>query len=418
VSANVTAPRLATWSRLAAIAAIPLMGATLLVVVWSTVRSIRSASDTTLRGEAAALHAALTSDLFAGGASSPEAGLTAVVADHGAAGLRYIALVSADGSILGQAGTAAGDRAELATWARIADAAQPVRVGDRARVVYRPSLRRSRGNRPRPPAIVFEFEPWVSDELVATAGWLLVVGIGAALTLTGLAAVLVRWSLGRESAVRAAEQARRLATLGQVSAVLAHEIRNPLASLKGNAQLLAMAMPEGERSRAKADRVVAEATRLETLSNDLLEFARHGEVRVADADPVALVRDAAETVAAGRIDIDAGDAPRSWPLDADKIRSVVVNLLENAAAMSDGRIEVRLGRAGRDLALSIRDHGAGIADADLGHVFEPFFTRREHGTGLGLAVARRLVELHGGTITAGNAAGGGAVFRLTLPRAR
>jgi two-component system sensor histidine kinase HydH len=415
VSSNVTAPRLGSWSRLAAIAAIPLMGATLLFAVWSTVASIRSASETTMRGEAAALQGAIMNELFAAG-ESREAGLAAAVTEHRHAGLRYVALVDAHGAVTAQAGDQPAD-ADVGAWARAAASGVPVRVGDHARVVYRPTIRRTpRGNRPPPPAVVIGFEPRISDELASTAGWLLVVGIAAALTLTGVAGLLVRWSLGRERAVRTAEQARRLATLGQVSAVLAHEIRNPLASLKGNAQLLAMSMPEGERGRAKADRVVAEATRLETLSNDLLEFARHGELRRGDVDPVALAREAADTIAAHRIQIDAGDAPKSWPLDRDKLRSVLVNLLENAAAMSEGTVEVRLGRDGKDLTIAIRDHGPGIAEADLPHVFEPFFTKRERGTGLGLAVARRLVELHGGTIAAGNAAGGGAVFTLTLPR--
>jgi two-component system sensor histidine kinase HydH len=417
VSSNVTAPRLGSWSRLAAIAAIPLMGATLLFAVWSTVASIRSASATTLRGEAAALQAAVMNELFNAGGAAAEASLGGVVADHAHVGLRYAALVGADGQVLSQAGAAPGDVADLARWAREAAPGQPIRVGELARVVHRPTIRRPpRSHRPLPPAVVLEFEPRISDELETTAGWLLVIGIAAALTLTGVAGLLVRWSLGRERAVRTAEQARRLATLGQVSAVLAHEIRNPLASLKGNAQLLAMSMPEGERGRAKADRVVAEATRLETLSNDLLEFARHGELRTADVDPVAVAREVADSIAPHRIQIDGGDAPRSWPADRDKLRSVLVNLVENAAAMSDGSVEIRVGRRGRDLAIAVRDHGPGIADADLGHVFEPFFTRRERGTGLGLAVARRLVELHGGTITASNAAGGGAVFTLTLPR--
>jgi two-component system, NtrC family, sensor histidine kinase HydH len=415
VSTIVTTSRLGSRSRLAAIAAIPLMGATLLVVVWSTALSIRAGSNTTMRGEAAALHAALMSDLFAT-EGEPGSRLVTAVPEHAAAGLRYAALIGDDGELIAQGGAAPSDRAGLVAWALRAEPGRPERIGDLAQVAFRPKLRPRPAGRRMPPAVAFLFEPRISDELVRTSTWLLVVGTLAALTLTALAAVLVRWSLGRERAVRSAEQARRLATLGQVSAVLAHEIRNPLASLKGNAQLLAMAMPEGEKSRAKADRVVAEATRLEALSNDLLSFARQGEVRFSDTDPVALAREAADAVATDRITVDADGAPRSWRIDRDKIRSVLVNLLENAAAMSEGPIALRLGRDGRDLAVSVRDHGPGIAETDLPQVFEPFFTRRERGTGLGLAVARRLVELHGGRIEARNAPGGGAELRFTLPR--
>jgi len=414
----VTAHRLGRWSRLAAIAGIPVVGATLLFVVWSAVATIRSASTTTLRGEADALHTALRSELFAPGDTRRDVRLAAALDNLADRGLRYVALIDRSGEILDQAGTSVQDPDELVRFARLAPLGAPERIGDRVRVVYSRVLRRQRDR----PAMVIELVPRVADQLSATARWLLIAGALVALVLTGLAAVLVRWSLGREHAVRAAEQARRLAMLGQVSAVLAHEIRNPLASLKGNAQLLAMALPDGDRNRAKADRVVVEASRLETLSNDLLEFARDGELRLDDVDPAALVRDAALAISSGgepgRVELEADGAPRTWRLDRDKIRSVLVNLLENAAAISEGPITVRVARDGRHLALSVRDRGPGIPAGDLGHVFEPFFTRRERGTGLGLAIAKRLVELHGGSIIASNAPDGGAIFRVALPRAR
>jgi two-component system sensor histidine kinase HydH len=379
------------------------------------VASIRSASNTTMRGEADTLHSGLTREVFAPGDETPlDDRLEAALEGHADDGVRYLGLIDADGTIVAEAGEPAR-RAELPTWARTAPPEIPQRVGDRARVVYRRDGPRRSGRPPRP-ALVVEFAPRVADELESTARLLLVVGALAALALTGLAAVLVRWSLRRERSVRAFEQARRLATLGQVSAVLAHEIRNPLASLKGNAQLLAMQLPEGEKARAKADRVVTEATRLETLSNDLLEFARDGELRPADADPVSIAREAADAVARDRIVVEADGAPRSWPVDPEKLRRVLINLLDNAAALDAGPIELRLGRDGRALTITVRDHGPGIQEADLPQLFEPFFTRREQGTGLGLAVARRLVELHGGSITAGNAAGGGAEFRIRMPR--
>ncbi|MBE7448239.1 MAG: HAMP domain-containing histidine kinase [Kofleriaceae bacterium] len=267
---------------------------------------------------------------------------------------------------------------------------------------------------------MLELDPRRVVALHEAATWSLVIGGAAAATLLLLTAVLVRWSLRREDAVRAVEQARHLASLGQMSAVLAHEIRNPLASLKGNAQLLARSLPDGERPRAKADRVVDEAIRLEHLTNDLLDFARSGEIRIADADPAQLLRAAAGEAAPGpddaRITIDDAGAPRSWPLDAERIRQVLRNLLDNAVEMSEGPVEARVARDGGHLVFTVRDHGPGLGDADLDRVFEPFFTRRTRGTGLGLAVCKRLVELHGGTIAAANAPGGGARFELRLPR--
>jgi two-component system sensor histidine kinase HydH len=202
-----------------------------------------------------------------------------------------------------------------------------------------------------------------------------------------------------------------------MSATLAHEIRNPLASLKGNAQLLARALPEGERSRSKADRVVEEAIRLETLTNGLLEFARTGVIHREPIDPAALLRDAAAAVGDGRVVLQDGGAPEAWPLDRERMHQVLTNLLENAAQAADTPVEARVAGERGQLVYVVRDRGAGIADDDLPRVFEPFFSRRVRGTGLGLAVAKRLVELHGGTIAARNAPGGGAEFTVTLPRA-
>jgi two-component system sensor histidine kinase HydH len=245
----------------------------------------------------------------------------------------------------------------------------------------------------------------------------LIIGVATALLLLALAVVLVRWSLRREAAVRAVEQARHLANLGQMSAVLAHEIRNPLASLKGNAQLLARALPEGERSRAKADRVVEEAVRLEHLTNDLLAFARSGEIHPTPTDPVELVRAAASAVAPGRIEVIDDDAPRTWPVDGERLRQVLVNLFDNAVALSERPVTATVGRAGSALRLVVRDHGPGLPDGDAAKIFEPFFTTRTRGTGLGLAVCKRLVEAHGGTIAAAPADGGGAAFTILLPKA-
>jgi two-component system sensor histidine kinase HydH len=281
---------------------------------------------------------------------------------------------------------------------------------------HRPRALGGDGSLDGPPtdALVYELVPEVSQHLSDSATRTLAIGIASALTLLGLTILLVRWSLGREAAVRHLEREHHLAHLGQMSAVLAHEIRNPLASLKGNAQLLAGGLA-GDRAQAKAERVVDEATRLETLTNDLLEFARAGHLKLADVDPVELALDAAK-LGADRVTVDAEGAPRSWSLDPARMRQVLTNLVENALELSEGPVEVEVARADRALRLSVADRGPGIADADLDKVFEPFFTKRTRGTGLGLAVARRLVELHGGTIRARARDGGGTVFEVVIPR--
>ena len=156
----------------------------------------------------------------------------------------------------------------------------------------------------RPGSIVLEFEPRVAADLRSAAGQTLAVGALAAGGLLLVALALFRWILHREGLERRLEHERRLASLGEMSAVLAHEIRNPLASLKGNAQLLARAAARGRAStRAKAERVVDEAVRLETLTNDLLEFVRTGAIQPrADRSGRARARGRRPRSATARVD--------------------------------------------------------------------------------------------------------------------
>jgi two-component system sensor histidine kinase HydH len=203
-----------------------------------------------------------------------------------------------------------------------------------------------------------------------------------------------------------------------MSAIMAHEIRNPLASLKGNAQLLAEKLEDGSRERARADRVIAEATRLEALTSDLLDFARAGPLQTVDTDPAELVRTAAADVVPGGFEIVNDGAPARWPVDATRIRQALVNVLQNARqASADGPPpRVTVATAGEALEIAVRDFGPGLPAGSEARIFDPFFTTRTNGTGLGLAVARRVVEMHGGSIEAANHPEGGAVFRIVLPR--
>jgi two-component system sensor histidine kinase HydH len=264
------------------------------------------------------------------------------------------------------------------------------------------------------PALIIEFEPIASAEAVQRALRVLLASSGAGLLLTA-AAIGLALRAARDVRVEAEHAKRRhLAQLGEMSAVLAHELRNPLASLKGHAQLLAERAPEALAPRV--ERVVAEAIRLEQLTNDLLEFARSGAIDVAATNPLSLVEDAVQATDPARVDVVAGQAPPTHPLDAPRLRQVLVNLLENALSVTPAaeRVVVTIAYDG-GLVLTVRDHGPGIPMADRARVFEPFFTTKTRGTGLGLAVARRIVELHGGTIDVDDAPGGGALFRVYLP---
>jgi two-component system sensor histidine kinase HydH len=125
----------------------------------------------------------------------------------------------------------------------------------------------------------------------------------------------------------------------------------------------------------------------------------------------------AASVSRDRIEVLAERAPSSWALDSDRMRQVLTNLLANAIqAGGDGPVTASVAQEGDALVFSVRDRGEGIASDAIGRLFEPFFTTRTRGTGLGLAVAKRIVDLHRGTIAGDNAAGGGAVFRVELPK--
>lgn len=433
VTSHIRFARLARWSlSLAAV----LMGIALLATVWSTNRGVSDASDMLLRGQLVLIHDSARARLRALGQDAGDADLDAIVTELAPEGLRWLAILEQDGTVRAQGGRPVAEARAAALLS--AKPGIPVEVGERARAVFRRPNRRGGGEqaragerRARPDfnPLVIEFEPTATRELRVAARRTLGLGAVAAGALLVVALGLVRWFLRRERLERQLEQERRLAGLGRMSAVLAHEIRNPLASLKGNAQLLVRALPEGERTRAKAELLVSEAVRLELLTSDLLDFARVGELQIADTDPAALAREAAAAIdlpAGARIDLVTEHAPAAWPLDGPRMRQVLTNLLENAAQAGDGPVTgsatgpvtLIVARDGASLVFEVRDRGPGIQDQDLPRIFEPFFTRRIRGTGLGLAICKRLVELHGGAITAANAGDGGAVFTVRIPRSR
>jgi two-component system sensor histidine kinase HydH len=265
--------------------------------------------------------------------------------------------------------------------------------------------------------MVVGFSSSVSESLGLALRRAAVVSIVAALLLLGGAAFMTRSTLARAKTERDAERARRLVALGEMSSVMAHELRNPLASLKGHAQLLVESLAEGTRERAKAERVVAESERLERLTSDLLDFVRDGPI---DRRPMAtddLIERARDAAPGGDVRVDATAAPKALEIDGARITAALGNLMRNALQASDRAVEVAVRASGRDVTIEVRDHGPGIATGDEERIFEPFVTDRTRGTGLGLAVARRAVEQHGGTLRGETHPEGGALFRMVLPGA-
>ncbi len=298
------------------------------------------------------------------------------------------------------------------------DGATPVFGGDPAEPSPRRGRRGWRGGALGPPPFVIELTPTLSAALRDEAGRALGVGFASAAGLLIAAALLWRWVRHRDRLLGRLAHERRLAALGEMSAVLAHELRNPLASLKGNAELLVESLDGRERDRAKAVRVVTEAQRLERLTNDLLEFVRTGKIARRPASPGDVLRTAARGLGDGGQAIEIVDtgAPARWSIDPERLEQVLTNLLENAVqAGPAGRVTATIAVEGGRLTYRVRDHGPGLPAGAPDAIFEPFHTTRVRGIGLGLAVARRLVELHGGTLTAATHPGGGAEFTVAIP---
>lgn len=399
---------LAGWS---VVATFVLIGVALLATVWSTRSSVLNASDAVRRGQALAIEQAVRADIADLDAAPSSENLAAILADHADEGLRYIGMVEGRGNIVASAGQAIGDEVDESTSPNRA----MQEIDGRIRLTVRAFRRMKAGG--RTPRFVVEIEPVQANELRGTAAWTLGIGALAAASLLGVAIVLVRREARRNADERTRERERRLAHLGEMSAVLAHEIKNPLASLKGNAQLLsqmlAKILPEGDKPRTKAERVVDEAVRLEQLTNDLLHFVRTGAIRREPVDPGAIVREAASSIP-GEISVDTTRAPATWPLDAGRIREVVVNLVDNAVA-AGAPVVATVRTEGERLVIEVSDHGPGVPVEDRERIFEPFHTGKTQGTGLGLAVARRVVESHGGTLSVLSAPSGGALFRAEIP---
>ncbi len=217
------------------------------------------------------------------------------------------------------------------------------------------------------------------------------------------------------------KRADRLASLGALSAQLAHELRNPLAAMRGSAQLLAQDARDGMGQKL-TNILLRESDRLARLVEDFLRFARPPEPM---RRPVALDALLAETVDMLRADPLARDvrvevaAPEKLTaaVDPDQLRQVLINLVRNGfqAAGPRGEVKVALARGEHEAQIRVWDSAGSITEEMMGHLFEPFFTTRDGGTGLGLSTAHSIIRAHGGTIRVRSSRAEGTEFVVGLP---
>jgi two-component system sensor histidine kinase PilS (NtrC family) len=226
----------------------------------------------------------------------------------------------------------------------------------------------------------------------------------------------------RDLEARAA-RSERLATVGELSAGLAHELRNPLASMSGSIEMLAASGSYTDEDRRLFDIVLREADRLNGLVTDFLGFARPAAPEPVDVSLPALLGEVVHMFSADprveRVRLESDIADVCGRIDAAQIKQVLWNLLLNAAQASPegGGIRLRCGpgqRAGT-VFVSVEDQGGGIAPDLLPRIFDPFFTTKPQGTGLGLATVHRIVDAHGGQVEVESRVGQGTRFTLVLP---
>jgi two-component system sensor histidine kinase HydH len=236
----------------------------------------------------------------------------------------------------------------------------------------------------------------------------------------------------KEELARELDRTSRLSELGEMAAGIAHEIKNPLGSIRGAAEILGDEIGPGHEKREFVDIISRESKRLEGVTQAFLGYARMPSDRLVPTDVVPLLSSVVKQSSLEKdeisphIDYDPPDQPIRAPIDEERIRQVFLNLIRNAIqALENGgqAVEIRARpdvRTDRDpgrrfVEVTVRDDGRGIPAEDLERVFVPFYTTKPKGTGLGLSLSFKIVEAHGGFLSLESEEGRGTTARVLLP---
>jgi len=250
-------------------------------------------------------------------------------------------------------------------------------------------------------------------------------------TALGLKRSYEKLSLQSERITEMAGQLRkaeRLSTIGELAAVLAHEIRNPLGSIQGTAEILKDDFQPGDRKYEFLEIMVKESKRLNNVVEDFLRLARPQPVLMGECDLLEELNNVITLVSpeARKRSVTLACRVDSLPAiegDPEKLRQAFLNIIINSlqALHPGGSVIISARRKESEpnepawIELLFADSGPGILPAEAEKIFEPFFTTKEGGTGLGLAITRKIIEGHGGNITVESKPGSGAVFHIRLP---
>jgi signal transduction histidine kinase len=225
-----------------------------------------------------------------------------------------------------------------------------------------------------------------------------------------------------QKAEEAVRRSDRLAALGQLSGGLAHELRNPLGTIKASAEMLNRTVSsENEVAREVAGFIASEVDRTNSLITRFLDFARPLRIRPDQTDLTQTLDRAVAAAAREKpqVAIYKNYEPEipPFPFDAELMERVFFNLILNAAQATEpgGAVTVKTRQAGPAVEVSVIDRGTGIDPKDMDSIFNPFFTTKPEGVGLGLAIVSKIVDQHGGKIAVESEPGKGSVFHVLLP---